>query len=329
MIKTEISILINRKSDIDLIKKSIIDSKIQFPVYIMEYEYHYQIRFESDCEEWELDTKILDCFSEYEFTSNLEKGRKEIRLQISRYQSELSTDGWGRPIENPLNEKKYLIKKSTPTLERFSPRVQVLFKDEAQSYYINIVEGINKKTEEEGFLLLSDFKSQNDAFENVLKDHLYKSPMEAFKFGYYKMQTIVNQDFKEYIEFQRKELNKLYKTPRKIIRNFIEACNKSDLEGIVKNLDENVIFEKRIRWETKESIEGLEKIKEYFLSLNQELLGRNFKIRSSWNIQLPIVEIGVKYYPDSIDDEKNRILQYSRITFVFSNDRIVRITENK
>jgi len=58
-----------------------------------------------------LDTLILSGFPEYEFITDLEKGRKEIRLQISRYQSELSTDGWGRRIENPLDETKYLIKK--------------------------------------------------------------------------------------------------------------------------------------------------------------------------------------------------------------------------
>jgi len=42
--------------------------------------------------------------SGYEFTSSLERGRKEISIEISRYQSEFSTDGWGRRIENPLNE---------------------------------------------------------------------------------------------------------------------------------------------------------------------------------------------------------------------------------
>ncbi|TSJ44818.1 hypothetical protein [Fluviicola chungangensis] len=329
MIRTEIEIIVNRKNDIDLIKKNIVDSKIQFPVYFMEYEFHYQIRLESDCEEWDLDTIILESFSEYEFITDLEKGRKEIRLQISRYQSELSTDGWGRPIENPLNETKYLIKKSTSKPERFSPRVKVLFHAEERNYYINVVGGIRKQTGELGFLLLSDFKSENDSFENAIKDRFYRSPIDAFKFGYYKMQDIVNQDFEKFISFQKKELTKLHKIPRKIVRNFIDSCNKSDFEGIWKNLDENVIFEKRIHYEAKESIEGLEKVKEYFLSQNQELLGKYFKIRSSWNIQLPIIEIGLKYYSSSTENDLNKILEYRRITFVIKNDKIIRIIENK
>ncbi len=34
-----------------------------------------------------------------------------------RYQSELSTDGWGRQIENPLNETKYLVKPQQANLK--------------------------------------------------------------------------------------------------------------------------------------------------------------------------------------------------------------------
>ena len=85
MIETEISITVNRKPDINLIEQKIIENKFQFPIYIREYEFSYQINFMSDYEEWELDTAILNSFPGYEFTKNLEKGRKEIRIQIMRY----------------------------------------------------------------------------------------------------------------------------------------------------------------------------------------------------------------------------------------------------
>lgn len=330
MIETEITILINRKTDIDILKKSIIDSKIQFPIYIFEYENHFQIRFESDYEEWELDTIILNCFTEYEFTTDLEKGRKEVRLQISRYQSELSTDDWGRRIENPLNETKYLIKKSNTIPEKINPQIKVLFEGKEQGYYINIVNGINKATGEKGFLLLNDFKSKNENNEaDILKDRLYKSPIEALQFGYYKMQDLVNQDFAEYVERQKKELRELYKIPRKIIRDFISSCNKSDTEEIFKNLDENITFEKRINWQIKERVDGLKNFKEYIASPNQVLCAKNFKIRSSWNIKLPVITIGVKYYPISTDNGNNNVQQYRQITFELKNNKIFRITEDK
>lgn len=156
MIETEITITVNRKSDIEQVQQKIIENKIRFPVYIREFEYSYQINFTSDYEEWEMDTAILSCFPDYEYTTDLERGRKEIRIQIFRYQSELSTDGWGRPIENPLNETKYLVKKSINKSEKFNPKIKVLFEDKEEYYYVNIVNGINKATDEKGFLLLDN-----------------------------------------------------------------------------------------------------------------------------------------------------------------------------
>jgi hypothetical protein len=332
MIETEITILINRKSDIGVIKQNIIETNIQFPVYIIEYENHYKIDFVSDYEEWEFDTKILNFFSEYEFTSNLENGRKEIRLQLSRYQSELSTDGWGRRIENPLNEVKYLIKKSNIKPEKFNPKIKVLFGSNEQNYYINIVNGINKTTEEKGFLLLNDFKSNDENKEvEIIKDKLYKSPIEAFYSGCYKIQEIVNQDFKDYIQGQKKEIREKQKLPRKLIRDFINSCNKSEIEGILKNLDENIIFEKRIPLKTELLIEGIQEFETYIKSPNQELFAKNFKIRSSWSINLPHITIGVKFYPitNNHEEEIKNTLRYKQINFEINNNKIICIIEEQ
>lgn len=330
MIETEFTILVNRKSDIDFIKQKIVDSKIQFPIYIFEYENHYQLNFVSDYEEYELESSILECFPEYEFTSDLERGRKEIRLQLSRYQSELSTDGWGRPIENPLDEIKYLIKKSNDKPEKFNPEIKVLFEDKEQCYYINIVDGINQTSGEKGFLLLNEFKTKNIGNGTYFfKDRLYKSPFEAFNSGCSKMRDVVNKDFANHIESRKKELRELQKLPRKIIRDFINACNKSDNEGIFKNLDKTVIFEKRTHWQTQLRIEGIEELKEYIKSPNQELCARNLIIRSSWDFNLPNVTIGVKYFPVSTNREKeiSNTQQYRRIRFVFKENKIISIME--
>lgn len=328
MIETEITIFINRKSDVDLIKQKIINSKIQFPIYLLEFEDHYKLNFKSDYEEWELDSAILDSFPEYEFTADLEKGRKEIRLQLSRYQSELSTDGWGRPIENPLNETKYLIRKSSNKTKKFNPTIKVLFEDNEQHYHINIVNGIEKSSREKGFLLLKEFKTENQGDEaEIFKDRLYKTSLEAFHFGYHKMKDLVNQDFKEYIEDKKKELRKQQKVPRKIVRDFISSCNKFEIEGIVKDLHENVIFEKRINWQTKLRTQGSKELKEYIKSANQELCARNLKIRSSWDFNMPCVTIGIKYFPVSANNDSESIQQYSRIRFIFKKNKIVSITE--
>ena len=107
--ETDIEIIVNRKSDIEVIKKVIISNNIQSPVFIIEYESYYSIQISSDYEEWELDSAIRKEFPEYELTENPDKGRKEIRLQISRIQSPFATDNWGRPIEDPTNKTQYFV----------------------------------------------------------------------------------------------------------------------------------------------------------------------------------------------------------------------------
>jgi len=317
MIEIEITILINQKSDVDLVKEKIIDAKFQFPIYLFKYESHYKLTFTSDYEEWELDKAILDSFPDYEFTSDLEKGRKEIRLQISRCQSELSTDGWGRPIENPMNETKYLVRKSKNQLEISNPVVKVLFENDERDYYINIVKGIDKKSGKEGFLLLNEFKTdKRDSETNFFKERLYSTSTEAFQFGFYKMQDIVNQDFKQFKENKKKELSKQQKLPRKLIRDFIKSCNSNDISGILKKLEDNVIFEKRVNWQTVFSIKGKEEFKKYVESSNQDFCGRELKIKSSWDFNKSFVTIWVHFFP-KINDEliPMSTLQSRRFTF--------------
>lgn len=329
MLETEITILINRKSDIDLIKGKIIDQKILFPIYMFEYESYFKLTFSSDYEEWELDTAILDSLPDYEFTSDLEKGRKEIRLQISRFQSEFSTDGWGRPIEDPLNETKYLIRKSRNQAEKFNPHVKVLFESEEKDYYINIVSGIDKKSGKKGFLLLNEFKTNERGNESeYFKDRLYSTPSEAFQNGFYKMQDLVNQDFKQFEENRKKEIRKQQKIPRKLIRDFIKACNNNDINGILKNLCDSITFEKRLNWQTELTIEGKEEFKEYVESLNQDFCGRELKIKSSWDFNDSCVKIQVHFFPKKNDEQiKTNTLQSRRFQFEIEENIIRSIIE--
>lgn len=322
MIETEIAITVNRKSDLELIQQKVIEHKIRFPVYISEYESSYQIDFKSDYEEWELDTAILTCFPDYEYIQS-QTGRKEIRIQISRYQSEYSTDRWGRQIDGPVNETKYLVKRSASKPVEFNPKIKVLFDDKEQYYFVNIINGVNEATQEKGFLILTDFKTENrndDA--EFLKDRLYKSPAEAFHAGCEKMRGLVNTDFNLFIEQKKKKKREIEKLPRKIIRDFINACNSSNEDGILKNVMENIIFERRMNWKTTFRAEGIPEFKKYLNSSDQQMSERNLRIRSSWNFALPQVAIGVDYSPVAVDDNVRYNRKYERIIFTFEGDKI-------
>jgi len=154
---------------------------------------------------------------------------------------------------------------------------------------------------------------------------------EAFYYGCNKVKQQSDSDFKEYLDQKKKELGKLQKLPRKIIRDFINSCNKIDFEGIIKNLADDVTFEKVVHWQRQLKIEGLDELKKYIKSPNQELCSREIKIRSSWTFDSQGVTIEIKYYPVLSKAEKNDNIreQRGRIVFVFKGDKISSITENK
>ncbi|MDH6254198.1 hypothetical protein M2347_003925 [Chryseobacterium sp. H1D6B] len=281
----------------------------------------------------ELDTALLRCFPDYEFSSDLEKGRKEIRLQLSRHQSEFSTDGWGRQIENPLNETKYLIKKSDHKPEKFSPEIKVLFGAEEQSYYINIIDGINRSTDEKGFLLLNEFKTYNSKNEEieVLQDKLYKTPAEAFHWGIYKMKELVDQDFEKHTATKKKEKREHEKNPRKMIRGFINSCNHADYKEILKYLANDVVFVKKVNWQQIQKFEGISKFEKYIKSPGQELCSHDFKIRYSWHFDPSgMITIGIKYYPVAMNEENklSNPMKYKQMMFKLKEGKISTITED-
>lgn len=327
MIETQIVITVNRKSDLTAIEQEIINSSLQSPIYIREYEKSFQIDFTSDYEQWELDTAILNCFDDYEYTDDLENGRKEIRVQISRYQSEFSTDGWGRRIENPLNETKYLVKKSVQKTPKFNPKVKVLFEDKEHFYQVNIIDGVNEATNEKGFLLLNEFKNNVNDDTDFFKDRLYKSPLEAFHFGYHKLSELVDRDFAAFLETKKKEIREVQKMPRKIVRDFVNACNRSDLDGILKNLSEDVVFEIWERWKTIFATTTREELRDFLSSSKQELCAKDFKIRSKWYFDGHVVTIGLKYFPQTSDPEIKSTLKFKQLRFTLKEAKIISIVD--
>lgn len=323
--ETNISLVINRKSDIAVIQQKIIESKIDNPVYIFEYEFHYLISFISDYEEWELDTAILNYFPEYEYTTDLERGEKEIRIQISRYQSELSTDGWGRRILNPLDETKYLVKKSVNKDLKFSPKIKVLFEDHEQYYYVNIVSGMSESTNRKGFLLLDEFKISDDEAD-FFKDKLYTSPIEAFYSARHKIEELVEMDFEIYRQAKKKKNRETQKLPRKVIRDFITACNNSDEVAILKNIDNDIVYEKVIDYRALNHVEGIIEFKKSFI-LNTQLIGNSIKIRS-WDIKLPHIILDIKYYLSLPESENDPVKKYALMKFIIKEDKITYVSDD-
>ena len=209
MIETYLSLTVNRKSDIELIQGLLIEHEIKAPIVIVEFEDRYEINFTSAYEQWELESEVLKAFPKYEFTQNLGKGRKEIRIEFSRQQSNFSTDDWGRPLENPINETKYLVKKAVDKIVRFSSQVKVFFGDSEKLYHMKITSGIDKVNDRTGYLVLDDFREfEKPEDTGFLKNELYETPMKAFRAGVREINTIAESDFEDYVKAHKSNKRK-------------------------------------------------------------------------------------------------------------------------
>ncbi|WP_197084159.1 hypothetical protein [Sphingobacterium sp. Ag1] len=292
-----------------MIKDILIRNKIDSPIYIAEYGEHFGIDFTSTYEQWELDKHICQSFPGYDLSSELPRGRKEIRLEISRHQSDLCTTDWGYPIENPLNETKYLVKKSVEKPDeapvKFNPEIRVLFGSEEQTYHINIIPGINNATQEKGFLLLNEFKVEADPeIVDFFPDKLYKSKLDAFHSGRDKIEETVDKDYGQYLAIKKKEKQQREKIPRKIIREFVKNCNSSNYDAIIKDLSQVINFEIRVNRRQKFATSGLADFKNYIEASYQELCKRDFKIKSTWSFHEQDVRIILDTFtpPEETDD---------------------------
>ena len=181
MIVTDIRFRLYNKKDIDVIKNIIIREQPSSPVFIYETNRFIDINFEADYEHWEINEKIEAEFSDYYFTDDPEDGNVEIRIQLSRQQPPYSTDGWGRPIQDPLDETKYLVKptnNSTNENPKFNPTVKVLFGEEKErEYFVNVVPGISEPSNKKGYLILNEFTElvKNRDVE-LLENTLFETP---------------------------------------------------------------------------------------------------------------------------------------------------------
>lgn len=210
MIENFIHITIFQKEDYDSIITILKSHEISAPVFITEYEHSYQIKCVADYEYWELDDGIRNAFPEYDLQESIGNGRQEILLQINRSQSQFSRDDWGRPLESPLDQTKYLVKReeNADTPIKFSRKVKVLFESEDRDYFINIEPGTNKNNQE-GFLVLDKFQELDEMDKrNILIQTLFKNPLDAFTAGLNKLDGKVSEDFEVFLKKKRRENRK-------------------------------------------------------------------------------------------------------------------------
>jgi len=117
-----------------------------------------------------------------------------------------------------------------------------------------------------------------------------------------------------------------------IVRNYIEAYNNFDVDNMVINFDENVVFENVQNNETNMSLKGIAAFKEQAEQAKAYFKTRKQRIKSIKHAAQQ-VEIEIDYYAVLAIDLPNGLkageaLNLSgRSVFLFESDKVIKLTD--
>lgn len=207
MYEFQVSYTLYRPTDIDILKGILISQKIDSPVFIVDEGDMLLVKMVTDYEYYELDQKIEEAFAGYEFCEGIGRGRQEVRVEVNRYQSNFGDD-WGRPIEDRLDETKYLIRKRAERMKEseYNPKIKTLFLDEERDYHINIIPGIDRTTQKKGHLILNSFEKLDDKNDIEFIQKLYENYSDAFWSAFHKLEDKANEDFKAFKKKRKRRI---------------------------------------------------------------------------------------------------------------------------
>ena len=126
--------------------------------------------------------------------------------------------------------------------------------------------------------------------------------------------------------------NHMNKKRKKTIERYIQAYNQFDVEGMIKDLHQDVVFENYSGNELSLSIKGIDEFKNqaetskgYFSKREQEI--------SNWVIKGDVIEVGINFratlaidFPNGMK-AGNELSLNGKSIFQFSEGKIVRITD--
>ncbi len=197
------------KDDLDILVELLKKEGIARPVSIIELSNCYTIKFNSEYHHAGIEFQLSAIFEEYEFRPQIENGTSEIKLRISMTQSPLSTDNWDRRFNSdPVHSVSYLVKKEKEeNVITVNPKFRVLFGSDEREYILNIVPGMNKTTEEKGFMVVKTIGDRNEK-PDLLINELFPDRTSAFWRGFHTIEGRIEQDYIEWIERNKRRYKK-------------------------------------------------------------------------------------------------------------------------
>jgi hypothetical protein len=208
MLQISINIELFDKQHIKLLLEIIKKQSISNAVFITEHQDRFQIMFENDYEQYELQQKIGNCFEGFSYTTNIDNNIEEVKLAIHITQSAMSTDNWGRQWnENDVNTSKYLVKRKIAIPDIPNPKFWVLFGQELRTFAVDIRPCVNKLNNQIGYIVVNDKTNKKEEAE-LLVDKLFQNVSSAFWEGFRLLGPEIEEEYLAYTKELKKKARK-------------------------------------------------------------------------------------------------------------------------
>lgn len=198
MLDLTITIHLYQKSYINAVIEALKQYSIDNPIYIIELPQLFTIKFETDYHQWELKKEIENLFDGYSYTENIGNDT-DLALKFQIHQSSMSTDNWGRGLnEDSINSTYFLVKNRIED-QHIIPNqtINVLFGSDMREYHIYLAEVSFKNTDEKRYTILKSGQTNLNQKERLSSKN-FNTPIEAFWEGYRLLEPIIQEEYIEY-----------------------------------------------------------------------------------------------------------------------------------
>ena len=210
MVDLSVSIDIKNKEDLDIIIDTIKTLGIENPVFIVEEEGKYFVSYETNEYSERIENALKYKFN-YLATEKLDVGNSDVHVIVTTTQSPMSSDNWGRQFNSDsITNTIYFMKDQGEEASKVpNLKYKALFDSEEREYQVYVTEVTLKQEQEQkkGFIVTKSPFVEGQK-PDLLSDKLFKEDKPAFWAGYFKMKSIIESDYAEFVKTKKKRRKK-------------------------------------------------------------------------------------------------------------------------
>lgn len=210
MVDLFVKIEVAESEDLDIVINAVKSLQLEKPVYILKSQGAYEIRYEADQYSESIELLLKIEFQKYFIVEELGVGQHNVKLSVKVSQSPMSTDNWGRLLNTDPITKTYYFLENEIGPEQTIPTsvVRVLFDREEREYRIYVTQVTKREDESQSGFIVTKLPFDESNPPQLLSKYLFKSPVEAFYDGFFRLTSEIEDDYSKFNISKKKKRKK-------------------------------------------------------------------------------------------------------------------------